>query len=74
MNEKFIAKRKHNTSTSKSFKRLIIAQSDKPSKHEANEQVYTRNLVKGLKMWLIVMRSIPNWIQASILGSATPVQ
>ncbi len=50
MNEKFIAKRKHNTSTSKSFKRLIIAQSDKPSKHEANEQVYTRNPVKGLKM------------------------
>lgn len=30
--------------------RPVIAQSNKPSRHEANEQVSTPNLVKGLKM------------------------
>lgn len=64
-----------NTSINKSFKSPIVAQSNKPSRHEANEQVSTPNLVKGLKMWLVVIRSIPNSIQASIiLGSATTVQ
>jgi hypothetical protein len=39
-----------NTSINKSFKSPIVAQSNKPSRHEANEQVSTPNLVKGLKM------------------------